>query len=59
MTVHHLRRISLAYAMSWWAFTFPPGAYVAASHSLSHQVGIRIVDHIGFILYWPLVMFWP
>ena len=58
MTLHYLRSVSLPYAMSWWAFTFPLGAYVAASHSVSHELGIRLVDHVGFGLYWLLVAFW-
>jgi len=35
MTIHYIKRLKLPYAMSWWAFTFPLGAYVAASHSVS------------------------
>ncbi|MCD6279213.1 C4-dicarboxylate ABC transporter, partial [Candidatus Micrarchaeota archaeon] len=40
------------------AFTFPLGAYVAASHTISSLFGIQLIDYIGFALYWLLVVFW-
>ncbi len=58
MTVHYIKRLKLPYAMSWWAFTFPLGAYVAASHTISSLFGIQLIDYIGFALYWLLVIFW-
>lgn len=58
LTLHYIRKLKLPYAMSWWAFTFPLGAYVAASHSVSMVFKINLVDYIGFGLYWLLVIFW-
>jgi len=58
MTLHYIKRLKLPYAMSWWAFTFPLGAYVAASHTISSLFGIQLIDYIGFALYWLLVVFW-
>jgi len=58
MTVHYLRRLSLPYEMSWWAFTFPLGAYVAASHNISTVLDLEFVDYTGFGLYWLLVVLW-
>ena len=58
MTLHYIRRLKLPYAMSWWAFTFPLGAYVAASHAVSLTFKIGLIDHIGFALYWLLLAFW-
>ncbi len=58
MTIHYIRRLKLPYAMSWWAFTFPLGAYVAASHSIYLIFKIELIDYIGFGLYWLLVLFW-
>ena len=58
MTLHCIKRLKLPYAMSWWAFTFPLGAYVAASHTISSLFGIQLIDYIGFALYWLLVIFW-
>ena len=58
MTIHYIKTLKLPYAISWWAFTFPLGAYVAASHSVSIIFGIRLIDYIGFGLYWLLMIFW-
>ncbi len=58
MTLHYIRKIKLPYAMSWWAFTFPLGAYVAASHNLSSLFKITLIDYIGFSLYLLLAIFW-
>ncbi len=58
MTIHYIRKLKLPYAMSWWAFTFPLGAYVAASHTISTLFGIQLIDYIGFALYLLLVIFW-
>ncbi len=58
MTFYCIKRLRLPYAMSWWAFTFPLGAYVAASHTISSLFGVQLIDYIGFALYWLLVVFW-
>jgi len=58
MTLHYIKRLKLPYAMSWWAFTFPLGAYVAASHTISILFNLKLVDYIGFGLYWLLMAFW-
>ena len=58
LTVHYLRRLQLPYAMTWWAFIFPLGAFVAGSHAVSLSLGISIVEVVGFILYWLLLILW-
>ncbi len=58
LTIHYIKRLKLPYAMSWWAFTFPLGAYVAASHTISSIFKIQLIDYIGFALYGLLAMFW-
>jgi len=58
MTLYYIRKTRLPYALSWWAFTFPLGAYVAASHSVATIFHLTIVDFIGFGLYLLLVFFW-
>ncbi len=58
MTLQYIKKLKLPYAMSWWAFTFPLGAYVGASHTISSLFGIQLIDYIGFALYWLLVLFW-
>jgi C4-dicarboxylate transporter/malic acid transport protein len=58
MTFHYRKKWGLPYALSWWAFTFPLGAYVVASHSIATIFHLTIVDFIGFGLYFLLVFFW-
>ncbi len=58
MTLHYVRKLKLPYAMSWWAFTFPLGAYVASSHLVSTIFKIRIIDYFGFMLYFLLLGIW-
>jgi len=58
MTFHYRKKWGLPYALSWWAFTFPLGAYVVASHSVATIFHLTIVDFIGFALYFLLVFFW-
>lgn len=58
MTLHYIKKLKLPYAMSWWAFTFPLGAYVAASHLISKMFGIALIDYFGFALFWLLAFLW-
>ena len=58
ITLHYIRRLRLPYAMSWWAFTFPLGAYVAATHMVAQRFSLPLVDHIGFGLYLLLFALW-
>jgi len=58
MTIHYIKRLKLPYAASWWAFIFPLGAYVAASHSVANIFGIELINYIGFTLYWLLFFLW-
>jgi len=58
LTIYYIKRLKLPYAMSWWAFTFPLGAYVAASHTISLLFKIQLIDYTGFALYCLLVIFW-
>ncbi|MHA1855950.1 MAG: tellurite-resistance/dicarboxylate transporter [Promethearchaeota archaeon] len=58
LMVRYLKKVKLPYAMSWWAYTFPLGAYVAATHSISTVFAFKLIDYIGFALYWLLVLFW-
>jgi len=58
MTLYYMGKMKLPYALSWWAFTFPLGAYVAASHSVATIFHLAIVDLTGFALYLLLVFLW-
>jgi C4-dicarboxylate transporter/malic acid transport protein len=57
-TLIYIKKLKLPYSMSWWAFVFPLGAYVAASYSIAKIFNIEIVNYIGFGLYWLLMFFW-
>lgn len=58
LMVRYIKKVKIPYAMSWWAYTFPLGAYVAATHSISTIFSFKLIDYIGFALYWLLVLFW-
>jgi len=58
MTLHYVRRIELPYAMSWWAFIFPLGAYIGASYMLYQVYDMAVLWWIGFVLYWLLFGLW-
>lgn len=58
MTLHYIRKLKLPYAMSWWAFTFPLGAYVAATYSIAKIFSIELINYIGFALYILLLFLW-
>ncbi len=58
LTIHYIKNLKLPYAMSWWAFTFPLGAYVSGNHALSSIFNMKLIDYIGFALYWLLLFLW-
>ena len=58
LTLNYIRNVRLPYALSWWAFTFPLGAYVSASHSIARIFELGIIDIFGFCLYLLLFLFW-
>lgn len=58
ITIHYIKKINLPYSLSWWAFTFPLGVYVAASHKVSVLFNIELVNYIGFALYFLLFAIW-
>lgn len=46
------------FAMSWWAFTFPPGAYTVATFLLGDAYGAGYLTGFAFALWILLVAFW-
>jgi len=58
MILFYMKKFKLPFALSWWAFTFPLGAYIAACHNISGILEIRMIDHIGFSMYWLLLFIW-
>jgi C4-dicarboxylate transporter/malic acid transport protein len=47
LTITAARRGELPFALSWWAFTFPLGAFVAASWRLGNQLALAPVTAVG------------
>ncbi len=58
MTLHYIRKLNLPYSLAWWAFIFPLGAYVSATHNVGTAFGIDVIDSLGFALYWLLLALW-
>ncbi len=58
MTLHYIHRQSLPYAPTWWAFTFPLGAYVAATHVVYMMVKLSVIDYFGLMIYFLLLGLW-
>lgn len=58
LTVAARRAGQMPFALSWWGFTFPLGAFVAASLRLSPLTGIAAVDTVGVICWVVLVSIW-
>jgi C4-dicarboxylate transporter/malic acid transport protein len=58
MSLYYMKELKIPYALSWWAFTFPLGAYVGGSHAVAQLFHLQIIDFIGFALYLLLVFLW-
>lgn len=58
ITLNYKKRDQLPYALSWWAFTFPLGAYVAATYKIALIFDLELINYIGFALYFLLLFFW-
>ncbi|CAB49718.1 TDT family transporter [Pyrococcus abyssi] len=58
MTLYYIRNLNLPYSLAWWAFIFPLGAYVSATHNVAVTFGIGVIDSFGFTLYWFLLLLW-
>ncbi|ASJ08718.1 C4-dicarboxylate ABC transporter [Thermococcus siculi] len=58
ITLHYIRNLHLPYSLAWWAFIFPLGAYVSATHNVGTAFGIGAIDSLGFALYWLLFALW-
>ena len=58
LTWSYWRRGQLPFALSWWAFTFPTGAFAIASFRLSQVMPLPGIYGVGLVAYGLLVMFW-
>jgi C4-dicarboxylate transporter/malic acid transport protein len=58
LTLSYWRRGQLPFALSWWAFTFPTGAFALASFRLSGVVPLPGIFALGVVTVGLLTMFW-
>jgi C4-dicarboxylate transporter/malic acid transport protein len=58
ITIIYIHKKNLPYALSWWAFTFPLGAYTGATYLISNFVQSETVRLFGFLCYWLLAFCW-
>lgn len=58
LTLRYWRRRELPFALSWWAFTFPLGAYAVSSHRLGTLLQMDSVWAVGFAAYLMLGFLW-
>jgi len=58
LTFSYWRRGQLPFALSWWAFTFPTGAFALASFRLSHVLPLPGLYAVGVLAFALLVVFW-
>lgn len=57
LTLRYLRE-PFPFAMSWWAFTFPLGAYTVATYLLAEAYQSAVLTIFGLALWLLLLFFW-
>lgn len=58
ITITYIIKKNLPYALSWWAYTFPLGAYTVATFLISNNLGCEEIRIFGFICYCLLAFCW-
>ena len=58
LTYSYWKRGQLPFALSWWAFTFPTGAFAVASFKLAGVVPLPGIFGLGVVAFGLLAMFW-
>ena len=58
LTYSYWKRKQLPFALSWWAFTFPTGAFAIASFKLSGVLPLPGTFGVGLFVYGLLAVFW-
>ncbi len=58
LTLAARRRGLLPFALSWWGFTFPLGAFVSCSFRLARISGIESIGMVGTLAWGLLVFLW-
>jgi C4-dicarboxylate transporter/malic acid transport protein len=54
----YLRAGRLPYSVGWWAFTFPLGAYAAATLALARAWQSGVMEDLAVVLFVALAAFW-
>lgn len=58
LTLRHHRQEPLPFALSWWAFTFPLGAFAVSSGVLAQAVGVQVIATVGLVALAGLLVIW-
>ncbi|CQR74919.1 putative membrane protein [Sporomusa ovata DSM 2662] len=58
ITTTYILRNNLPYALSWWAYTFPLGAYTVATYLISINLECEEIRVFGFLCYCLLAFCW-
>lgn len=58
ITITNILKKNLPYALSWWAFTFPLGAYTGATFLISSYYQCDAIRLYGFFCYLLLAVCW-
>jgi tellurite resistance protein TehA-like permease len=58
LTLAYKRRGELPFSLTWWAFTFPLGAFTAASYRLSTVFHLDSLWGLGLATYGLLLFLW-
>lgn len=58
LTIGAWRRGELPFALSWWGFTFPLGAFVAASWRLGNALALAPIVAVGAVALALLALLW-
>lgn len=58
LTVYYFSHNNLPFNLSWWAFTFPLGAYTGATYLVSSFLNSSVINSYGFLCYLLLLTLW-
>ncbi len=58
LTYSYWRRGQLPFTLTWWAFTFPTGAFAIASFKLSGVLPLPGIFGVGLVAFGLLAVFW-
>ncbi len=58
LSIYYLMHRNLQFSLSWWAFTFPLGAYTGATYLIAGLLDAPLIASYGFGCYILLVVLW-